>query len=310
MINTVTLNPAIDKVFFVNELKPNVTNRIQNSIDTIGGKGTHVSINLKLFGMGSRAFGICYGMTGKRIMEILNDHELEVHFIHHPQKNSRTNYVIVEESKDNILLAEKGVSLSYDDLEDFFNLLNKEIKDGDSLVLAGDASNTPPDVYCRIIKELEKKNLRVFLDASGQALKEGICLSPFLIKPNLDELSLLCGRELSSDPDDIIEAVKSLSHYNVQMIAVSLGKDGSVLFCKEGIFQAKPPEIKVVSSVGCGDCFLSGILYGYSSGFSIEETLRIATGASASKAETPFSVGFDPQRMKSLAALTQLRKIR
>ena len=65
MINTITLNPAIDVIIYLDRFVRNITNRIQSTAVTMGGKGTHVSMNLKLMGSSSRAFGFGFGATGR-----------------------------------------------------------------------------------------------------------------------------------------------------------------------------------------------------------------------------------------------------
>ncbi len=309
-VNTLTLNPAIDRVISLDRLERNRTNRIEEVTEVIGGKGTHVSINLGLLGLKNRAIGICHGGTGRRIIEYLEGYGLDVEFIHREKGASRTNYLLVEGNNDCTIVAEKGMSLDAGDLADILGSLKALTGRGDYLVLSGDAGNCPdPFVYNRIMDELRDKGLCVFVDTSGPALSRCVSGRPYLIKPNLGELSSLVGREVACDEADILLALDALEPYGVEVIAVSLGSEGSILKCPEGIYRALPPPVRVRNTIGCGDCFLSGLLFGLAEGRPMEETLRIATAASAAAAESPLSVGFDVGRAKALAADCQLRRL-
>jgi 1-phosphofructokinase family hexose kinase len=310
MINTLTLNPAIDKVIYLDTLEKNVTNRIEAVAEVIGGKGTHVSINLRLLGGASRAFGICHGDMGNRIIRCLEEYGVDVAFLHREGAESRTNYLFVEGNNDCTIVAEKGVALSETDIAELISLLMTRTADGDSLVLSGDAGNCPnPFVYNTVLESLEERDLRVFVDTSGPALARCVERGPFLIKPNLSELSALCDREVSSGDDDLLRALDSLDKYGVQVIAVSLGSEGSIVKCAQGLFKAAAPRVRVRNTIGCGDCFLAGLVYGIDRGKPIEETLRLATAASAATAESSLSVGFDKARAKELVERCEVRKL-
>ena len=192
MINTVTLNPAVDRILYIPSFTRNITNRIRSTKDYLGGKGTHVSINLKLLNTASRAFGIAYGDTGKKVIQFLKDFQIDVQFIYEDKGETRTNYLVIEDTNDCSIIADRGMDLAEGILERLIHQMRMNLKEEDYLVLSGDASNcSDPMVYNRIMKELSDKRLRVFLDTSGESLMECIRSSPYLIKPNLDELSYI-----------------------------------------------------------------------------------------------------------------------
>lgn len=310
MINTITLNPAIDHIIYLNRFVRNITNRIQDTQITMGGKGTHVSLNLALMGSPSRAFGFGFGRTGKQIIDMLREGGVEPCFIYGEEAESRTNYLIVEdETKDATLVADKGPLPDAEKVDSFIKLMKDTVQNGDYVVFSGDTSNFPdPYIYNRLMTELSDKKVRYFLDASGKSLEKCIEGSPFLIKPNRDELSALLGETLVSD-SDVVRAIGKLDRYHIDVIAVSMGGDGSLVRCGDNLYRVHPPKVNVYNTVGCGDCYLGGLLHGFENGFSFEETLRYATAVSAATAESALSVFFDPKRAEELMDKVEIRRI-
>ena len=311
MINTLTLNPAVDKILYVDEFKRNITTRIKEVKDTIGGKGTHVSIDLSIMGDSSRAFGMAHGPTGKKVIEMLGEYDgLDVRFIYREEGDTRTNYLLNEKNGDSTLITEKGMQLSEKDIEDITGCLEDNTDKGDFLALSGDASNCPdPYVYNKLLQALEEKEYHVFLDTSGETLKKCIEYRPFLIKPNLDELSYLTGREVEDDDAEIVKAISELDRYMIPVVAVSLGGRGSIVRAGSTVYKVEPPRIDPVNTVGCGDCYLAGLLHGFSRGMEIEDVLAYATGVSAAAAMSELSAGFDFGTAKEFEDKVVIKKL-
>lgn len=309
LLNTVTLNPALDKILYIDKFERRVTARVRDSILTMGGKGTHVSMNLVSLGIANAAYGVCHGQTGLTITQMLREHGVDVRFIHRENTETRINYLLVESSGDSTIIADKGVRLTEADLSELFSALEAGLCEGDALILSGDSSNSPdPSVFNRMLKTLRHKKLKVYLDTSGKTLSECVKESPFLVKPNLEELEELCGVKISSEAG-IIEAIRSLGVYRIEVIAVTLGGDGSLVSTPEGFFRARPPKVSVANTSGCGDAFLSGMAYGFSNNLSYEDAIRTATAVSAATSESFLSVGFDQKRVGELLPLVQIEKL-
>ena len=144
-------------------------------------------------------------------------------------------------------------------------------------------SGLAQDSYGRLIEAARRAGCRVVLDTSGQTLIEGIKAKPDLIKPNADEIRMLTGSGDLSLPG-LIEAAKKVRGQGVDRIVISLGSEGSVLVCGEGVYRAVVPKIDAVNTVGCGDTMTAGLAIGLEQELSPEETLRMASAISAASA--------------------------
>ena len=310
MINTLTLNPAIDSIIYLDRFRRNVTNRIQKTAVTMGGKGTHVSMNLGIMDCPSRAFGFGFGENGKKIIEVLTQSGAIPCFVYDETGENRVNYLIVEhETKDSTLVTNQGPTPTKEQTAQLYQLIQDQIQSGDLLALSGDASNfSDPYIYNQIIDSLADKSVKVFLDASGESLKNCLKQQPFLVKPNDDELSWLTGKTLSSEKD-IISAIADLDQYNIEIVAVSLGGKGSIIRAWDRLYRITPPKVNVFNTVGCGDCLVAGLLYGFDRSDELIETLRFATAASAAMAEEALSVNFDLARATQLISEVKIETI-
>ena len=312
MINTVTLNPALDHILYLNRFERNITNRIARKTTTMGGKGTHVSMNLAVMNEPNRAYGFGFGKNGRRIIDMLAESNVTPRFVYDAgHGESRDNYLIVEnDTRDATLVADKGPAPTQEHVEALYRMIEEDLTEGESLNLSGDASNfTDPFAYNRIMERLAPKKCRVFLDASGETLLRAVALNPFLIKPNHSEMSLLAGRPLNTI-QDVIGAIAGLDRkQDIHAVMVSLGGDGALARIGDALYRIQPPEVSVYNTVGCGDCMMAGLLYGFEHNMDVESILRHATACSAATAESPLSVGFDAARAKELLPLVKINRI-
>jgi 1-phosphofructokinase family hexose kinase len=303
LIYTVTLNPAVDRILFLDEFRKSRTNRLTRSLETIGGKGTHVSINLKLQGVTSIALGIALGENGRKILGLLQGWGVEEKFLDYdlPGMESRMNYQIVEESdRISTMLTERGPLLPVDITDALLKQIRGLIKAGDMLVLTGDASNVEDTaIYSKLTGVAVELGGRVFLDASGEYLREALKSGPYLIKPNLEEICHLSGKDLKTD-GEIVAALRELDEFNIPMIAMTWGGNGAIVKHERDYYRVYPLKVETVNEGGCGDAFLSAIIAGIEKKWDIEQTLRLAASVAAATSESEATVGFDPSRAAQL----------
>ena len=99
-------------------------------------------------------------------------------------------------------------------------------------------------------------------------------------KPNVLELSILSGREIT-DEASLEAAGASLLDKGLERLLVSLGKDGCLYMDRSGTVLRRKlrPVEQMVNATGAGDAFMAAVIYSTLSGFDPEKTLHYALAA-------------------------------
>lgn len=261
MIYTVTLNPALDYVMKVGNIRYDDINRSESEEIYYGGKGINVSVILTRLGVENKALGFVGGFTGEKLYEMLKKDGIDCDF--NILKNGYTRINVKIKAQTELDVNAQGPAI---DEEDIALLLEKldGINQGDFLVLAGSIPNTlPDDIYERILSRLDGRGINFVVDATGDLLKNVLKYKPFLIKPNHHELGDLFKVEAKSE-QDIVFYAKKLQEMGARNVLVSRAKDGATLIDEQGsVTTFENVEGELVNSVGCGDSMVGGFLAGW-----------------------------------------------
>ena len=300
MILTVTLNAAIDKRYVVDDFKAGEVNRVRECSYVPGGKGLNVSKPASIYGAEVVATGFVGGHAGNYIEDALKPFGIKGEFYHVDAESRSCINIWDEVNHVQTEFLEPGFTLTEEDFRGFEKKFTELVKDADVVSMSGSVpKGLDGTAYQRLVKIVKEAGKPVILDTSGKLLEMGIEACPTLIKPNIDEIRMLTGKHCD-DIQDIIDAAKTIHANGVEIVAVSLGADGSLAVGEEGIFRAIVPKIDAVNTVGCGDSMIAGFALGLSEDLSLEETLRRASAISAAAAmreETGFFVMEDMEKL-------------
>ncbi len=281
MITTVTMNPCIDRTLEVEKMEIGGTNRVIYARNDIGGKGINAAIALKHLGITGRCIGINYSDNWKSVEQFLSKQKVAYKFTI-CQGNMRINTKIFER-KDGTMTEfnERGAHVGQDTLQHFMEIFDESLNNSEMLILNGSVPpGIPADIYRKMIKKAARCSVRTILDASGEQLREGVKAAPFIIKPNLAELSETVGRKLD-DRGQIVKAAQELVGQGTSYVCISMGAEGALLVGEEGVYESLPLKLDVRGVQGAGDSMVAGICLAVMEKKGPEDMLRYGTAAAS-----------------------------
>lgn len=274
-IVTVTLSPAFDLHCFVPVLSVGCEHLATVLRRDIGGKGINISRVLSANGTENIAI-IALGKDNKtEFSEALRKEKIAFRLLEYSGRVRENITVHTEDGEETRLSFSDGNVPAY--------LLERVEKQLVSLIepetVVSLTGRVPDGVAMHQVKQLllrlKAMGVRVVIDSRSFSKDDIIECSPWLIKPNEEELSEYFGEEIC-DINMALSAANAFHEDGVENVMVTLGKKGALLVCSEGHFLARAPEISARSTIGAGDSSIAGFLTGFVSGKRAEECLRLA----------------------------------
>ena len=225
------------------------------------------------------------GVTGRLVEELLD--EAGVRWQALPVRGRTRISLTVHDRQSGLeyRFVPEGPNVEQDEWNRVLEVLQKV--EGEWIVASGSLPRgVPADFYAEAAAIAARRDQKFVLDTSGAALRAAVGHGIELLKLSLGELEFLIGRELH-DPQSQEKEVASLIRSGAaRMIAVSLGRDGAILWTNEGVSRLPTLKVKECSAVGAGDSFVAGLIVGLARGLSHREALALGISAGAASVMT------------------------
>lgn len=271
---TMTLNPCVDRTIYFDEFQVGRTNIVKRVMEEAAGKGINVAVGLQHLQVPVKAMGFAYKEDLAKLYGKLEAENIPYRFVE-VEGRLRVNQKLFDESKSEMTECnEMGCAVAGKDIEVLLEMLQEELLEASILVLSG---SVPPgvdkDIYARMTAMAKRRDVKVILDASGELLKEGVKLGPYLIKPNKEEFveTFLDGKEFKDQNICNVEKVATdIMNQGVGYICLSQGGDGAVLMhlpldengesSDELIVEKRSAiSVSIRSLQGAGDAMVAGL---------------------------------------------------
>jgi 1-phosphofructokinase len=85
---------------------------------------------------------------------------------------------------------------------------------------------------------------------------------------------------MNCKPASASQAARGLVAEGIEVVVVSMGAAGAVLVTAEAAVWARPPQVRVISTVGAGDAMVAGLVTAKLRQLALPDSARLATAFS------------------------------
>jgi 1-phosphofructokinase family hexose kinase len=285
MIRALCVNPAVDRMYYLDGFSPG--EKYFGNVPRInaGGKGINVARAAAGLGEPVEVRGFIGGANGEIIRRETAASGCRSDWITVPGETRVTINIVDRRTGKETEIIEAGSGPPPPLMDQFLGGLAEAVAEEDIVICSGlGFPGMRTDIYLEISRICLRRGARCFLDTTGPWLKGALGGSYAFAKPNEHELLALYGGEDRGDLEYLKVLADRLRETGIDRVMVSLGSRGALLVDAEGFWHAQVPAVPVYHTIGCGDCTVAGYAVALSRGMSPEGALRYAMACGVANA--------------------------
>ena len=307
MILTVTPNSAIDWALFIPHFEWGGSLQADKAVWGMAGKSTGAAWILGKLGVDTIAMGFAAGTSGEKMIELLEQKNVETDFIWVSGETRLNVHVFDRESGRQTLLAVDTLEVASVHIERFMKRFLKKLKQAKVLITGGSLpAGLTPDFFREIITAAKEKGVPVVLDSGFPHLADVLLASPDLIKLNCADLSSVVGHVVDS-VEEAYQAARAINEKYTTQVLVTLDIGGTLAVLKESAYRIPTLKVERIENNASAEIgILAGIAYALANQFPLEDGIRLGAAASSAVTMTPAAANFCKDDVERLLSKVEL----
>lgn len=297
-VAVLALNPAVDIGYEVPQLIADRKVQADTTAYHPGGNGINVALALTKLAVPIYCCSVIGGESGDLLLRLLGDGLGSNHKIFRVAGETRLNATLLQKRPPSQYeVASRGPEIPVKVLNELDECFLADCKTGYGVLTGSIPPGVPDDHYRRLVGRIQAQGGRAVVDAHGDLLQQAIEAQPYLVRVNNYVLEMT-SRQRLDEIEAVATAARELQQRGIGKLCISLGARGAILLDDANSYHCTAPRVKVLSTVGCGDALLAGLLAADLRGEDLPAMLRLGVICGSATATHPGTLLFTPEEVE------------
>jgi 1-phosphofructokinase family hexose kinase len=220
--------------------------------------------------------------------------------------------LINHDSGDTTVINEEGPPIAAEDWAGFAAHVRTVAESMRAAAFSGSLPRgIDPETLGRLARSLAADGRLIYVDTSKAALS-AVLAQPAGLCVKINQHELAAGLDLPAgelSTEQLLAAGQTLLQRRAALVVVTLGGAGALAIAPEGAWQASPPPVQIVSTVGSGDSMLAGLAVAQLEGKGVANALAFGVACGSANTLSGMPGHFERNVVEALLGQIGVKKL-